>query len=80
MATTDFLRVDDVIIGHGGDVYGDVILGDDLLRRDIHGDGAQSDLGHALEDRDEDDQARPSDARAFAQEEDDAAIVLLDDA
>src|SRR5690242_11108386 len=73
------LGIDDVIIGHGGDVDGDIVLGDDLLRRDIHGDGAQSDLGHALEYGYEDDEARAAHTGAFAQEEDDATVVFFDD-
>ena len=57
----------------------DVVAGDDFLGRDLQGDDAQVDLHHPVDERDDEEQARPLGADQAAEPEDDAALVLLDD-
>ncbi len=40
------------------DLDGDVVLGDDVLRRDVHDHRPQADLDHLVDDRDQEDDAR----------------------
>ena len=70
-------RIGDVIIGHRRDIDRDVVLGDDLLRRDLHGDGAQRGPHHLLERHE--DQRQPGSAHAFepAEKKHHAALILL---
>jgi hypothetical protein len=62
---------------HGG---GHVIAGHHLLLRHVNGDDAQVHLDHAVHDGDEENEARPFGAEQFAEPENDAALVLAQDA
>jgi hypothetical protein len=52
-------RVDHVEVGDGVHPQGDVVLGDDVLGRDVGGDGLEVDLHHPVDDRDDEEQAGP---------------------
>ena len=54
--------------------------GDDVLARDVHRDDAEVDLHHALDEGEDEEQPRAAGADEAAEAEDDAALVLLDDA
>ena len=79
-------HVDDGLVG-GNDAevdhriyfHGHVVLRDHVLRRDVHDVDAQVDYRGLLQERDEQDQARALDGLVAAQEEHDAAFVLLQD-
>jgi len=53
------VRLEHLEVHHGVDLHRDVVLGDHLLRRHVQRDGAQGDLDHFLEQRDQDDQPGP---------------------
>ena len=53
-----FHRVDHPEIDHRAHLDRDVVAGDDILRRNIHGHQPQADLLHPVEDRDQDDESR----------------------
>ncbi len=71
--------VDHAEVDHRVDLDGDVVAGDDLLRRHLMGDGAQVDARHAVDEGNDEEQARALGPLNAAQAEDDAALVLLDD-
>ena len=74
------LRIDDAEVGDRGHAHRDVVLGDDLLRRDRERDGAQVGLDHPVDQRHEQDQPRALGAREQpAEPEDHAALVLPQD-
>ena len=52
------LRVDDLEVGDRVDPHRDVVLGDDLLRRDVERDRPEVDLHELVDDRDLPDEAR----------------------
>jgi hypothetical protein len=70
-------RIGNVIIGDRRDIDRDVVLGNDLLRRDLHGDGAQRDAHHLLDRNKDQRQPGPAHPRKLAQQEHHAALVLL---
>src|SRR5262249_12403537 len=70
------LRIGNMIVGHRGDIDRDVVLGDDLLRRDQHGDGAQRDARHLLDRNKDEREPRSAHALKFSKQEHDAALVL----
>src|SRR5437868_5755612 len=71
------LGLDDPEIGDRVHPHRDVVLGDDLLRRDGQRDRPQVDLDHPVDYRDQDEQARALRLRQQpAQAEDDSALVL----
>jgi len=74
------LRIRHVVVGDRGDIYGDVVLGDDFLRRYLHRDGAQRDALHALDGDEDEIETRITDAREFAEEKYHAAFVLAQNA
>ena len=74
------LRIGDVIVGNRGNIDRDVVLGDDLLRRDLHGDGAQGYPHHLLKRNKDQSQSGPAHALELAQEENDPALVLAQNA
>ena len=69
-------RVGDVIVGHGRDIDRDVVPGDDLLRRDLHGDGAQRHPHHLLDRNEDQRQPRPAHAGKPAEQEHHTALIL----
>ena len=69
-------RIGDVIVGDRSDIDRDVVLGDDLLRGDLHGDGAQRYAYHLLDRNEYQRQPGPAHAREFAKEKDNAALIL----
>ena len=72
-----FFRIGNVIVGDRSNIDRNIILGDDLLRRDLHGDGAQG-YAHHLLDRNEDQcEPRPADTGEFAKQKHHPALVLL---
>ena len=74
------LRLDDPEVGDRVHPHGDVVLRDHLLRGHVQGDRAQVDLHHPVDDRDQQEEARPLRLRQQAAEpEDDAALVLARD-
>src|SRR6266567_2731104 len=72
-------RVDDAVVGDGGDVDADVVAGDDALGQDGHGDDAQADPVQDVDDRDDDGQAGLSDPDDASEPEQDSLLVLFDD-
>ena len=70
------LRIRNAIIGDRGDIDRDVVLGDDLLRRDLHRDGAQGHAHHLLEGYEDQREAGPADALETAEQEHHAAFIL----
>lgn len=75
-----FLGVDDASIDDGVNIDGDVVAGDDLLFRDVHRGGADVDLDHFVDVRNDDAEAWVQGARIATEAEDNAAFVLVDDA
>ena len=73
------VRVDDAEVGDGVDAHGDVVLGDDLLRRHVQRDRSQVDADHLVDERDQQDQAGALLGDQAAEPEDDAALVLAQD-
>ena len=76
---TTALRIDHPEVGDRVDPDGDVVPGDDLLGGHIHRYRAQVDLDHALDERDQQDQAGPAHTGQPPEPEDDAPLVLLHD-
>lgn len=74
------LGVDDAGIDDGVDIDGDVVAGDDFLLGDVHWGGADVDLEHFIDVRDDNAKARVQGAGIATETEDDAAFVLVDDA
>ena len=73
------VRVHDAIIDDRIDRGGDIVFGDDILRRHVSGNDAKVDGRHP-EDRDpHEPQSGLFDAHIAPKEEHDAALVLLDD-
>jgi hypothetical protein len=69
-----------VEVADGVDAGGDVVARDDVLRGDVERDRAQVNADHAVDDRYEQDQSGPLLADQAAEAEDDAALVLAQDA
>ena len=61
-------RIGDVIVGDRRDIDRDVVLGDDLLRGDLHRDGAQRHPHHLLERHEDQRQPRTAHAGEFAEQ------------
>ncbi len=79
----EVLHLDDGLHGldhaevvHRVDLDGDVVLGDHVLRRNVHHHRAQGDPRHLVHQRDEQEHARPLGADGPAQAEDHAALEL----
>ena len=74
------VRLDDAEVRHRVDAHGDVVLRDDLLRRDVERHRAQVDPDHPVDERDDQEDARPLGLREESPEaEDHAALVLARD-
>ncbi len=73
------LRVNYPEVNYGVHPDGDIVLGDYLLVRDIHGDDTQVYLHHPVHEGDDEEQAGALGADQASQAEDDAALVLSDD-
>jgi CheY-like chemotaxis protein len=74
-----FFGVDHLEIEHRIDAHGDVVLGDQVLFGDIHGDHAQVDANELLDRRDDDDEPGSFDRLKTAEEEDHATLILGQD-
>lgn len=74
-----FGGVDDARINHGVNINGNVIASDDFLLRDVHWGGADVDLDHFIDIRDNDAKTRVQNAGEFTKAQHDAAFVLIDD-
>ena len=62
------------------DLHRHVVARDDVLRRHVHDDRAQADADHAIDRREDEDDARALRLRQqLAEPEDDAALVLVQD-
>src|SRR5215211_77131 len=80
------LYLDDALVGvhhpevdHRGYAGGDIVAGDEVLGRDIQGDGPQAHLDHLVHYRDQDEEAWALGSPLHPTEpEDDAPLVLLD--
>ena len=74
------VRLDDAEVRDGVDPHGHVVLRDHLLRRDVQRHRAQVDLHHAVDDRDQQEDARALRVRQEpAEAEDHAPLVLAGD-
>jgi hypothetical protein len=71
-------RIGDVIIGDRRDIDRDVVLGDDLLRRDLHRHRTQRHPRHGLQRHQDQRQPRTAHALELAEEEHHPALILLD--
>src|SRR3989344_4246983 len=69
-----------VVVGDRGNIYRDVVLGDYLLRLNLHRDGAQRDALHALEGDENKIEAGIPHVGEFAEEKYHAAFVLAQNA
>ena len=68
---------DDAEVRDGVDPHRHVVLGDDLLRRDVQRDRAEVDLDHPVDDRDQQEETRALRlGQQPAEPEDDPALVL----
>jgi hypothetical protein len=65
-----------VIVGDGCDIDRDIVPGDDLLRRDLHGDGAQRHPHHLLDRHEDQRQPRAADAGKPAEQKHHPALIL----
>ncbi len=72
--------VDDAEVNDGVDIDGDVVTGDDFLLRDVHRGGADVNFCHVVDVGNDDAEAGLQHAGIFTEAEDDAALVLIDDA
>jgi hypothetical protein len=63
-------------VGDGVDLHRHVVLGDDLLRRHVQGDGPQVHLHRLVDEGDQDEQAGSLDPDQAAEAEHDAPLVL----
>ena len=70
-------RIDDPEVDHRVHLDRYVVTRDHVLGRDVEHDHAQVDLDHLLDQRDQDDQAGPLDAREAPEGEHHAALVLV---
>src|SRR5258708_6822406 len=70
------LGIGDVIVGDRRDVDRDVVLGDDLLRGNLHRDGAQGYAHHLLDRNENQGQPRSPHALEFSKKKHHAALVL----
>src|SRR5712671_242434 len=70
-------RIGDVIISDRRDIDRNIVLGDDLLRRDLHGDGAQRHAHHLLDRNEDQRQSRPAHAGKFAEQKHHPALILF---
>ena len=74
------VRLDDAEVRNGVDPHGHVVLRDHFLRRHVQRHGAQVDLHHAVDDRDQEEDARTLGVRQKpAEAEDHAPLVLAGD-
>src|SRR5580704_4722260 len=73
-------RIGDVIVGHCRDIDRDVVFGNDLLRRDLHGDGTKGHTHHLLDRYKDQCQSGTANARKPTEQEYHPAFVLLQDA
>src|SRR5690606_29316212 len=74
-----FLRIDHAEIHHRVDLHRHVVARDQVLRRDVHDDGAHVHPLHGLQHRDQEDQARPLDLPEPAELEHHRALVFAQD-
>jgi hypothetical protein len=66
-------------VDHCGYAHGDIVAGDEVLGRDIQGDGPQAHLDHPVHYRDQDEEARALGSSLHPTEpEDHTPLVLLD--
>ena len=72
-------RVQNPEVDHRVDLDGHVVLGDDLLDGNVHGQDAQVHAYGAVDDRDEEDDAGPAAAGQPSEPEDDQPLVLRHD-
>src|SRR5918995_2331952 len=73
------VRVHHPEVDHCGYARGDVVAGDEILGRDVHGDGPQANLNHPVHHRDQDEQTRPLGSSLYPTEpEDHTPLILLD--
>src|ERR1035437_8570868 len=63
-----FLGINNVVIRHSGNIYGDIVFGNNLLRWNIHRDCPQSNLSHALKNRNQNDESWTTHTSAFTQQ------------
>jgi hypothetical protein len=73
-------RIGNVIVGHRRDIDRDIVPRDDLLRRDLHGDGAQRHAYHLLDRNEDQRQAGTADTGKPAKKKHHPALILLEDA
>ena len=71
------LGIGDMIIGNRRDIDRDVVLGDDLLRGNLHRDGAQRDTHHLLERKEDERDPGSANAFEFSKKKYDSALVLF---
>ncbi len=71
--------VHDAEVRDGVHSHRDVVAGDRLLARDVERHGTQVDLHHAIDNRDDEEDAGPAGTDEATEPEDDTALVLLDD-
>src|SRR5690606_16802351 len=74
-----FLRIDHAEVHHRVDLDRDVVARDQVLRRDVHDDGAHVHPLHGLQHRHQEDQAGPLDLPEAAELEHHGALVLAQD-
>ncbi len=73
-------RVDHAEVGHRVDPHGDVVAGDQLLRGDGEGDGAQINPDHAVHQRDQADGAGSTQGQQPTEAKNHTALVFPQDA
>ncbi len=71
--------IHDAEIGHRVHLYRHIVFGYRLLRRDVQCHHPQVNLHHAVDDGDDEEQARPLGSHQPTQPEDHPALVLLHD-
>ena len=74
------LRIDDAVVDDGVDLHRDVVPRDHVLRRHVEHARAQVDAHHLLDERHDDDEARPLHLPEAAEQEHHAALVFAQDA
>src|SRR5208337_4563071 len=72
-------RVDDAKIQHRADLDRHVVLGDDVLRRDVERHGAKINSRHPLEYGNHENHARPAIRSETPESKNDAALVFVED-
>jgi hypothetical protein len=73
------LGIDDPEIDDRVHPYRDVVAADHVLRRDVEDQGPEIHPHHLLDDRDEQDQARPLHRGEAPEGEDDSALIFAQD-